>query len=646
MRKIIGVKKPTLSEKHDREIQYTLDPLPLVVYNLLHMKDKIVSWIKGQVKDANAKGIVLGLSGGIDSAVVAALSQRAVGKNNVLALFMPCNSNPTDLKDAKLVAKELKLKAKLVDLSGVYNNFLKILPGAPGLAKSNLKPRLRMATLYYFANKLNYLVCGTGNKSELMVGYFCYDEKTRVLTKKGLKSYKELKPKDTVFSLDLRTNRVVESRVKKVYTFNYDDKMFVYGGRKSSKIDIMVTPNHRMLIERKGIVELCRADQLPRRSTPTPIPKPWVGTQNPSGIFKFDNSKMGVNARHFSPISIDDFLYILGLYIGDGHAQICSVNHNVKESLDPTRWRDPGTGKFILKDIPILKKKYDGYRTWFALPKDTLARSKLVAILKKNKIVYGLTLYQVWVYGKPFYKAVIKAGVGAHVKHIPLEILNYPARYLSRLLEGLLESDGDKRGHYYTVSIQLAEQIAELGCKLGKNVSIITRPARTSLRKDGVKIKCSKSYEIYIQKEGRHWIDGAKFRRIHYCGKVWCPDVPETHNLLVERNGRFIFCGNTKYGDGGVDILPIADLLKRQVRALARELNIPESVITKPPTAGLWQGQTDEGEMGITYNDLDDILDRMSRKKKQKLSPGKLKKVKGMLMRSEHKRKGADICRI
>ncbi len=610
------------------------------------MKSKIVSWIKKQVKDAKAKGVVLGLSGGIDSAVVAVLSKEAVGRNNVLVLFMPCNSNPQDLKDARLVAKKLNLKAKLVDLSGVYNNFLKILPESSSLAKSNLKPRLRMAALYYFANKLNYLVCGTGNKSELMTGYFCYDEQTRALTNRGLKSYKELRPKDTVFSLDLSTNRVVESRVKKVYTFDYDDKMLVYGGRKSSKIDIMVTPNHRMLIERNGLIELCRADQLPHRSTPTPIPRPWEGTQNPSAIFEFDNSKIGVNARRFSPICIDDFLYILGLYIGDGHAQIFPVRREVKESRDPTRWRDPKTGKFIYKDISSSTKEYNSYRTWFALPKGSLARSKLVAILKKNGIIYGLTLSQVWVHGKPFYEAVVRAGAGAHVKRIPSEILSYPARYLSRLLEGLLESDGDKRGRYYTVSIQLAEQIVALGCKLGKNVSIIRRPARVSLRKDGVKIRCSKSYEVYIQKKGRHWINRAKFRRIHYRGKVWCPDVPGTHNLLVERNGHFIFCGNTKYGDGGVDILPIGSLLKRQVRALARELKIPEPVITKPPTAGLWQGQTDEGEMGITYNELDDILDRVSRKSKQVVSYDKVNKVKRMLKSSEHKRKGADICRI
>lgn len=136
------------------------------------MKNKIISWIKQKVKAAGAKGIVLGLSGGIDSAVVAALSKQAVGKARVLALFMPCNSHPQDLAHAKLVARKLGLKSKLVDLSKVYNDFLKILPPAGSLARSNLKPRLRMCTLYYFANKLNYLVCGTGNKSELMVGYF------------------------------------------------------------------------------------------------------------------------------------------------------------------------------------------------------------------------------------------------------------------------------------------------------------------------------------------------------------------------------------------------------------------------------------------------------------------------------------------
>jgi len=136
------------------------------------MKQKIVTWIRRQVGDARARGIVLGLSGGIDSAVVAALAKEAVGKSKVVALMLPCHSQKQDLQDARLVAKELGIKTKLIDLSSTYDNFLKLLPRGNSLAYANLKPRLRMSILYYFANALNYLVCGTGNKSEISVGYF------------------------------------------------------------------------------------------------------------------------------------------------------------------------------------------------------------------------------------------------------------------------------------------------------------------------------------------------------------------------------------------------------------------------------------------------------------------------------------------
>lgn len=134
--------------------------------------DKIINWIRLQVKKAGVKGIVLGLSGGVDSSLVAALSLKAIGKRRVLGLILPIHSRMKDLKDARLVAQRIKIKTKTVELTRVYDNFIKILPKANRIAYANLKPRLRMTVLYYFANKLNYLVCGTGNRSELMVGYF------------------------------------------------------------------------------------------------------------------------------------------------------------------------------------------------------------------------------------------------------------------------------------------------------------------------------------------------------------------------------------------------------------------------------------------------------------------------------------------
>ncbi len=136
------------------------------------MKKEIINWIKKQVKGARAGGIVLGLSGGVDSAVVAALAKEAMGKNKVLALNLPCHSQKQDLEDAQLVARKLGIKTKTMDLSKIYDSLRKVLPAAGKIAQANLKPRLRMLVLYYFANKLNYLVCGTGNKSELMAGYF------------------------------------------------------------------------------------------------------------------------------------------------------------------------------------------------------------------------------------------------------------------------------------------------------------------------------------------------------------------------------------------------------------------------------------------------------------------------------------------
>lgn len=139
------------------------------------MAAQLVQWLREQVAKAGAEGLLVGLSGGIDSAVVAALARRACGEN-CLALIMPCHSNPADAEDARKVAGAIGIPCRQVDLGPVYDAFLDQVTSQVGslkdLALANLKPRLRMLTLYFFANQLNYLVAGTGNRSELEVGYF------------------------------------------------------------------------------------------------------------------------------------------------------------------------------------------------------------------------------------------------------------------------------------------------------------------------------------------------------------------------------------------------------------------------------------------------------------------------------------------
>ncbi len=120
---------------------------------------------------AGAKGAVVGMSGGVDSSVAAILCKRALA-DEVLGVIMPCNSDPTDEEHAHLVAELLDIRTQTVDLGSVFDLLLSVLPADGQLAVANVKPRLRMLTLYFFSNLLDYLVVGTGNKSELMMGYF------------------------------------------------------------------------------------------------------------------------------------------------------------------------------------------------------------------------------------------------------------------------------------------------------------------------------------------------------------------------------------------------------------------------------------------------------------------------------------------
>lgn len=132
---------------------------------------KIVKWINQQVRKSNAKGVVFGLSGGIDSAVVGVLCKIAYPEDT-LALILPCYSLKQDIEDAKYIAEKFKIRYEIINLEKPYDTLVKILPEGNKLSYANLKPRLRMLTLYYFANCYNYLVVGTGNKSEISMGYF------------------------------------------------------------------------------------------------------------------------------------------------------------------------------------------------------------------------------------------------------------------------------------------------------------------------------------------------------------------------------------------------------------------------------------------------------------------------------------------
>lgn len=141
-----------------------------------YVEKQLVEWIKGQVFAAGAEGAVVGVSGGIDSAVTAVLSRKAFGQD-MLGLIMPCYSEQQDIEDAKELADKFGFDYLVKDLGPVLDKYLQVLnvdvkADEKNLPVANMKPRLRMIVLYYYAARNNYLVVGTDNWSELKTGYF------------------------------------------------------------------------------------------------------------------------------------------------------------------------------------------------------------------------------------------------------------------------------------------------------------------------------------------------------------------------------------------------------------------------------------------------------------------------------------------
>jgi NAD+ synthase len=135
------------------------------------LADDIANWVRTTVRAAGAEGVVIGLSGGIDSSVVAVLAQRAL-PGHVLGAILPCESQPCDADLARLLASALGIETIELDLTNAYRALVAGLPEASRLVAANVKPRLRMITLYYLAASRRYLVCGASNRSEFSIGYF------------------------------------------------------------------------------------------------------------------------------------------------------------------------------------------------------------------------------------------------------------------------------------------------------------------------------------------------------------------------------------------------------------------------------------------------------------------------------------------
>jgi len=177
--------------------------------------NRILEFIRDKVSDAGLSGVVIGLSGGLDSSVTVTLATKALGRDKVYGLIMPDKRTTPkeDVDDAIEVAEMLGIEYYIIEISGIYDSIAASIPfynPDNNIANGNIRARTRMIILYYFANINRLMVCGTSDKSELLLGYYTkygdggtdilpigdlYKTQVRVLGKKiGLPERIYLKP--------------------------------------------------------------------------------------------------------------------------------------------------------------------------------------------------------------------------------------------------------------------------------------------------------------------------------------------------------------------------------------------------------------------------------------------------------------------
>lgn len=145
--------------------------------NPSRVEQRLLIFIKKKVEKAGATGAVVGLSGGVDSSVVVSLCAKALGKDGVMGVSLPEAgvTDPHDVADAREIANKFGVTFRVVDITpavlGIRQNLTDYKVGAQ-LPTANIRPRVRMVILYYYANLLNRLVVGCGNRSEIRSGYF------------------------------------------------------------------------------------------------------------------------------------------------------------------------------------------------------------------------------------------------------------------------------------------------------------------------------------------------------------------------------------------------------------------------------------------------------------------------------------------
>ena len=378
------------------------------------------------------------------------------------------------------------------------------------------------------------------NKVSKYVQVSCYDKETRAVTTNGIKTFKELQIGDKVFTLNPKTLALEIQLIDKIIIQNYNGDMYWFN---NGRIDLKVTPNHRMYIKglKKGGMIIEEAEKAAKRKNfQTLLPQKWDGI-----------NKKYINIKKYGKIKTEDYLYLIGAFIGDGFLAIQKKRFYGISKKERLKNRDKNTGQFtkIHNNIKKEERYMTSYRIFFKMPKIKKSFNKITEILDKINVNYKYYNAKagecIYFSSKEFCEIFAECGKGAINKKIPPKYLRYSKKYLKYLYDGLMETDGSSTGKLYsTSSKELRNNFIELCLKLGYKISYKGRFSLNAGKINGREIKQKYiNYCICVGKQNRS-ITNKKIYKEKYNGKIWCIRV-KNKNFLVERNGKLDFSGNT-----------------------------------------------------------------------------------------------------
>ena len=404
-------------------------------------------------------------------------------------------------------------------------------------------------------------VCSLASKYDVkrLLYSSCLDENTRVSTPKGIKTHSELKKGDFVFSVNPKTKQFERKKIKKIIAQPYKGDMYEFKGKR---FNINVTPNHKMLIDSGKESLFFEEAQLSNKRNTFKLPfcSQFEGKREEWFVFPKTKKRHWNTRKDPEKIKMKDLFYLMGVYIGDGYSDCHTTKKLAKSSLTAREYINTcrgSNGKFI--KAPHTKKSYNtckSYRVHFSVPDSDPARKKLMKVLLRCG--YNPSEYPIDVYlsSEKLYNLFNECTHSALTKQVPEWMWEYDSEYLRELWKGLIDSDGSWKSSpnpnsavLSTSSKKLAEQCVELAFKIGKYVCISERQPRTSFIK-GRKVNAKLGYQVYFSstepsvRPPNKSING-------YEGVVWCLEVEDNHNFLIEKNGKFAFTGNSSevYGD-------------------------------------------------------------------------------------------------